>query len=169
MRAAIFFMAAFLAVTAAATTAALAANLEQSILDAHNKERASLGLKPLTWNANLAVGAAAWAKHLADTGDRAHSKPAERGNTGESIWVGTSGSFGYTEMVYGWLAEKDFFVNGAFPAITKTKDGRIPGHYSQMVWRNTTEIGCGLATGGGSDILVCRYNPGGNKIGETPY
>jgi len=152
-----------------AATSAQAANLQQAMLDAHNKERASLGLAPLTWNAQLAEGAAQWAKHLADTGERGHSKPADRGNAGENIWVGTTGEFGYYEMIYGWLAEKPNFVDGPFPAVTKAGDWHATGHYSQMVWRNTTEIGCGLATGGDWDILVCRYNPAGNRIGEKPY
>lgn len=165
MRIVSFFLAAL-----AATTAAEAANLQEAMLDGHNKERASLGLAPLTWNAGLAAGAAAWAKHLADTGERGHSKPADRGNSGENIWAGTEGAFGYYEMMLGWLGEKDDFVDGTFPAVKKTAGGwHVVGHYSQMVWRNTTEIGCGLATGGGSDILVCRYNPGGNRIGEKPY
>lgn len=159
----------FIIAVVLAATAAHAANLQEAMLDAHNKERASLGLAPLTWNADLAAGAAAWAKHEADTGERGHSKLADRGNAGENIWVGTTGAFGYYEMIYGWLAEKPNFVDGVYPAVRKTNDAPLPGHYSQMVWRNTTQIGCGLATGGNSDILVCRYNPGGNKVGEKPY
>ena len=156
-----------LAMTAAAT--AQTNDFEKQILDAHNRERATLGLKPLTWNATLAAGAKAWAAHLAETGLRAHSKPAERGNTGENIFAGTAGGYTPDEMVGGWLAEKPNFVNGAFPAVVKAGDWHVVGHYSQIVWRNTTEIGCGLATGGGSDIMVCRYNPAGNLVGQVPY
>jgi hypothetical protein len=39
-------------------------------------------------------------------------------------------------------------------------------HYTQMIWPQTTEIGCGYAPGGGFNWLVCRYNPGGNKDGK---
>ena len=45
------------------------------------------------------------------------------------------------------------------------------GHFTQMVWKTTTEIGC--AVGKRKDIpgyiVVCRYNPPGNVIGQKPY
>lgn len=43
------------------------------------------------------------------------------------------------------------------------------GHYTAMVWQNTREIGCGFAGTASIDILVCRYNPAGNIIGQMPY
>ena len=44
----------------------------------------------------------------------------------------------------------------------------LPSHYTQVVWRNTTEVGGGLARGGSNNILVCQYNPAGNVIGQPP-
>ena len=38
-----------------------------------------------------------------------------------------------------------------------------------MVWQNTHEIGCGFVSTASIDILVCRYNPQGNIIGQMPY
>jgi hypothetical protein len=38
-----------------------------------------------------------------------------------------------------------------------------------MVWRDTTDVGCGLATGGGNDFLVCQYAPQGNFMGERVF
>jgi len=43
------------------------------------------------------------------------------------------------------------------------------GHYTQMIWKNTTAVGCAVATGGGMDPLVCRYSPSGNFIGQPVY
>lgn len=41
------------------------------------------------------------------------------------------------------------------------------GHFTQLVWKNTTAVGCG-ATDCGDDgwLFVCEYSPAGNVIGE---
>jgi hypothetical protein len=38
-----------------------------------------------------------------------------------------------------------------------------------MVWRTTKAIGCAMATTRDYDVLVCRYSPAGNLVGEAPY
>jgi hypothetical protein len=43
------------------------------------------------------------------------------------------------------------------------------GHYSQIVWRDTKSLGCGLATGEGIDYFVCQYEPAGNVVGTKPH
>jgi hypothetical protein len=48
------------------------------------------------------------------------------------------------------------------------------GHYTQIVWDGTTDIGCGYAIGdvngtGYGILIVCRYGPSGNYRGQTPY
>ena len=45
------------------------------------------------------------------------------------------------------------------------------GHYTQMVWKNTQEVGCGTGSGDGHpfNILVCRYSPAGNFMGQAPF
>ena len=43
------------------------------------------------------------------------------------------------------------------------------GHYTQVVWRNTREVGCAVARNGSDDFLVCRYWPSGNWMGQVPF
>jgi uncharacterized protein YkwD len=142
---------------------------DKAVLDAHNKERATLGVPALTWSDALAKDAAGWAAHLVQLGHPVHSKPEERNHEGESLWMGTAGAYSPDEIVGGWIAEKSNFVYGAFPAVVKSGDWHVVGHYTQVIWRNAKQVGCAKTTLSGSDLVVCRYNPAGNLVGEKPY
>lgn len=135
------------------------------ILAAHNKYRSQLGLTSLTWSNNLANSAQDWAGNLAATGQFYHSSTGY----GENIWWGTSGNYSFTQMVDTWGSEKQYFRYGIFPNVSSTGSWYDVGHYTQIIWRNTTEVGCGFASGNGYDVLVCQYNPSGNYTGETVY
>ena len=138
------------------------------VLAAQNAERAALKITPLTWSDTLAADAAVWAKHLAETGAWAHADEGIRKGAGENLWEGTAGAFTPEEMVGGWTNEKRYYQYGPFPD-GGMNGGQPIGHYTQMIWRNTTEVGCALASGGGKDVLVCRYTPMGNVVGQAPY
>jgi len=48
------------------------------------------------------------------------------------------------------------------------------GHFTQVVWKNSTELGCGAAQGVktfqgnqyNAFYVVCQYGPAGNVIGQ---
>ena len=43
------------------------------------------------------------------------------------------------------------------------------GHFTQLVWKNTKEIGCGAACNSKNKCYVtCNYNPPGNYVGQFP-
>jgi hypothetical protein len=135
------------------------------------------------WSDSLAAGSQAWADHLATLNRGFHATDAEKGGPfGENIASWTHGCalsslvppLDYNKvvcpgdtlrlMVMTWVNEKTSYVPGT--PITNTNFN----HYTQLVWRTTTEIGCGMATGSnGNDFLVCRYSPAGNQFGQTPY
>ena len=147
----------------------LPASFDQRILAAHNWERMRLGLEPLSWNDALAGSAKAWADHLAATGRFEHAPEDGQAPEGENLWAGTRGYYSPEEMVEAWTREKRFFRPGLFPDNSTTGEVEDVGHYTQMVWRATTQIGCAKATGTREDILVCRYSEAGNYIGERPF
>jgi hypothetical protein len=69
-------------------------------------------------------------------------------------------------MVESWVAEKSNYHGGLY---NRQPGDPVIGHYLQIVWRTTTEIGCGMATGSVYDYLMYRYTPPGNRVGESPY
>jgi len=138
----------------------------RSMVKEHNVFRSELQLSFLEWSADLANDAKAWANHLAEIDKGDHDRSI-RGREGENIWWGTAGAFTYAEMVDFWGNEKKNFVYNIFPDCSQGH--AIVGHYTQVVWKNTTKVGCALATNGEKDYLVCRYSPAGNIIGQNPY
>ncbi len=139
---------------------------QRELLAAHNRYRNEVNVPDLTWSDEVAKSAQEWADHLASTNSFEHS---QNSHYGENLWQGTANSYSQTQMVNSWGDEKKDFVFGTFPDVSKTGKWSDVGHYTQVVWRNTTQVGCGLATGGGNDVLVCQYNPPGNYEGEKPY
>ncbi|HCA95824.1 MAG TPA: hypothetical protein DEP38_14640 [Cyanobacteria bacterium UBA9226] len=136
------------------------------ILNAHNKYRTEVNIPGLTWSDEVAKSAQKWADNLAATNSFEHSGT----NYGENIWQGTANAYTQTDMVDGWGSEKKDFKYGTFPDVSSTGDWSDVGHYTQIVWKNTKEVGCGLATSqDGNDILVCQYNPPGNYNNQKPY
>ena len=141
---------------------------ENRVLAAHNRERDVLGIAPLRWNPALAVDARGWADHLARTGEFEHA-PEQEEPQGENLWAGTRKSYSLEAMVDGWVREKRYFRRGLFPNNSSTGRVEDVGHYTQLVWRDTLEVGCALATGTREDVLVCRYAQAGNYEGELPF
>jgi len=138
------------------------------VFAAQNAARQELGLAPLVWNGRLAAEARQWAGHLADTGGFAHGIGTGSGQ-GENLWKGTRGAYSPEEMADAWIGEKRYFRPGRFPDVSTTGDWKKVGHYSQIIWRQTNEVGCAIASSSDSDILVCRYANPGNVIGQVPY
>jgi len=146
-------------------------NVEERLLAAHNRERASLGIPPLRWDEGLARDAAVWAQEQVRLGRLEHypDDPGDPDPQGENLWAGTKGYYGIEAMVGLWIDEKRNFRPGAFPHNARNGVLNDIGHYTQLMWRTTGTVGCAVARGRHDDFLVCRYLEGGNVMGEVPF
>lgn len=144
--------------------------LDRRVLAVHNRERASLGIAELQWDPSLAQAAQRWADHLGSTGEFRHSDD-EPGVApqGENLWAGSRGYYSPEAMTGLWVAEKSDFQPGTFPNNSRSGNVEAVGHYTQLMWRRSTAVGCALAHGREEDFLVCRYSTAGNVIGQRPF
>jgi len=145
------------------------ADFNARLLAAHNAARSAMGVPPLAWNATLAADARVWANELAATGRFEHSpdSPGEEPQ-GENLWAGTPRAFSPESMVGLWVAEKGDYRPGVFPNNSRSGDVENVGHYTQLIWRDTRQVGCATAVGQREEFLVCRYSEAGNVYGQRP-
>ncbi|MBV9612877.1 MAG: hypothetical protein JO091_10400 [Acidobacteriaceae bacterium] len=132
----------------------------RQIVAAHNVVRSRVGVPPLVWSDEVARTAQEWAETLLATGVFAH-----RGNSsyGENLFEASGLVLTPWQVVNAWASEaKDYEY--AVNSCTS-----VCGHYTQIVWRDTRAVGCGIVRDGRREIWVCNYAPNGNIIGERPY
>ena len=142
-------------------------DLERRLLEAHNVERARVRAGFLIWSEVLEVEAREWAEDLIASDRFAHD-PRPHGH-GENLWMGWGDRvFQPEDMVGGWIAERRLYRAGVFPNVSRTGDWVAVGHYTQLIWRGTTHVGCAVAARGDRSILACRYSPPGNVDGQRP-
>ena len=136
------------------------------IVERHNHYRAKVGVPPLSWSNDLATQAQRWADHLASRRCAMDHSPSggRYGNDyGENLFWTSERADEY-EAIDDWASEVSYFNSRT------RKHTHLNGHYTQMVWRETTEVGCAVAVcSDGAEIWVCNYNPAGNIVGEPTY
>lgn len=136
-----------------------------AILTVHNDARAAVGVPDLTWSDAAANLAYSYAQQHAAAGCGTLTHNSNRGNYGENIAWG-SGSRTVTAAVTQFVSEKQYYNY----ATNSCASGKMCGHYTQVVWKNTTGVGCGSAMcSDGGVITVCNYTPPGNYVGQKPY
>ncbi len=152
-----------------------------NILDYHRQVRVSaFGNVPeatMTWDDKLSKVAENWANRCqwSHNAGRTIDYAAQGGSgyVGENIAFYTTPSpFTPLDMVKSWANEKKDFT---YP--TTCSSGKVCGHYTQMIWKSTSRVGCAQANCpslsgipyGNTRFVVCDYAPGGNYVGKAPY
>ena len=137
----------------------------------HNQARANVNPVPTTalpsmsWDATVAAAAQAWA----DQCNFSHNAAGY----GQNLYASAGGGPpSPTAVVSSWVSEVSAYNYSA-----NTCNGTC-GHYTQVVWRSSTLLGCGIKscstnTPFGAQfpnwyIVVCNYSPAGNN-GSRPY
>lgn len=152
-----------------------------SALKVHNDAREEVGVKPLVWSENLEIDAKKYADYLASKGIFKHSGSLNEINQGENLYStayfvfqenGEKFFFENTNYLkdasISWLGEKKDYTYAKI-GDRKNNFSKI-GHYTQMVWNETTQVGIAYSKSiSGKVYVVARYYPAGNIISQFPY
>lgn len=124
----------------------------------HNFDRAAYKVAPVKWDCKLAAMAQEWAtRGVFEHRDTPY---------GENLFVGADPGATINNMIDMWLSEKAFWTNKTGTCAA----GKVCGHFTQIVWKGTTKVGCGVnrnAPGKWKVMFVCNYDPSGNTGGPA--
>lgn len=108
----------------------------QEMLDLHNKFRCAVGTPPILWNAALQCQAQ---KTQNSIGRFSHSSSYDLDiSSGENLATGTKPS----QAAWMWF--------------TEYTQSSVRGHFTAMVWKRATHIGCGIQRSG-NGVIRCQY------------
>jgi pathogenesis-related protein 1 len=154
----------FVLAIAMAAAVASAQNTPQDFVDLHNRARTTVGVGPVVWDSTVAKYARDYAAKR--SGD-CLLKHSDGGPYGENLFWGSGTSWTAAHAVKGWVDEKQNYHRS-----TNTCDsGKVCGHYTQVVWRKSTRIGCArvICAANRGVFIICSYSPPGNIRGERPF
>ncbi len=151
---------------------------EQALVAAHNKARHLEGVNnDLHWDKTLEQDAQSYANTLANSGAWEHDPKNHAGYNngpyGENLYASTAKPT-LEDAADAWIKEKRNYHYGKVGDENTCDRGAICGHYTQVMWKETSQVGCAMAkykTGNMKNwyLIVCKYKTPGNYIGQTPY
>lgn len=174
----------------------------QMIIDSHNVYRAKVArgeeskglpgpqysaadMQQLAWNEELAQVAQAWASSCPNYHDCHDCRKllSRSYYVGQNIfyeWSSTDGGSVWDTAIRLWYEEVQYVPNYLTKSY-RSMDHAVIGHYTQLVWAETREIGCGAAYHDCSKVFkgrswklkckiyVCNYGPTGNFLSKPMY
>ncbi|XP_066060304.1 peptidase inhibitor 16-like [Chamaea fasciata] len=139
------------------------------ILDEHNKYRSQVSppaqaMMKMTWDTDLEVGAQNHAKNCIW---------GQNGGRGRANLFATASTLDVKLAIEEWDNERKFYNLKTSECVP----GQTCDNYTQVVWAETTRVGCGHSSCKKVDgieienvqLLVCKYYPPGNRKDKLPY
>uniref|UniRef100_A0A0N5BJE1 SCP domain-containing protein n=1 Tax=Strongyloides papillosus TaxID=174720 RepID=A0A0N5BJE1_STREA len=132
-------------------------DMKDRILKESNEYRAAHDAKPLSVDPAIEKKAQAYAEHLAKIGQMVHDPKNHQDKLGENLAFGSPviAHIG-VKLWYDEIKDYNFNSQGF-------KHGT--GHFTQLVWKSSSKVGCGVAAGSSGVFTVCKYSPPGNLQG----
>ena len=152
-----------LAMAAAMMNPSQAQNSPQDYVSPHKAARAAVRVGAVGWSTKLQAYAKSYANQRSGDCKLQHSG----GPYGENIFWGSGSSWKAADAVNLWVSEKQDYNYGS----NSCAAGKQCGHYTQVVWRASTNIGCArvVCTNNLGVFIICNYEPAGNVVGQKPY
>ncbi|KAL6540815.1 Cuticle-degrading protease [Orobanche minor] len=137
--------------------------LHHQFMDKQNQARKAVGLNRLVWSDTLARYAGSYAGQRREDCALEHSN----GPYGENIFWGSGDEWTPDQAAAAWVDEGQWYDYGS----NSCAEEQQCGHYTQIVWRNTSKIGCArvVCDDDKGVFMTCNYDPPGNYYGERPY
>ncbi|XP_010885778.1 cysteine-rich secretory protein 2-like [Esox lucius] len=146
--------------------------VQKEIVDLHNDLRR--GVQPparnmlqMSWNNEAAINAQKWANQCTMSHSPADQRRTSTSGCGENLFMSTN-ERPWTSAIQSWYSEVNNYNYDSNGSI----NGKVVGHYTQVVWATSKEIGCAVAKCPNSVwkfYYVCQYCPPGNYVGRKPY
>ncbi|KAL8140962.1 hypothetical protein V2J09_006983 [Rumex salicifolius] len=156
-------MSLLIVISLALALSCSAQNSPQDYLNVHNAARAQVGVGPMSWDTSLVSYAQNYANSRNGNCDLVHSG----GPYGENLAWGSWSTFSGVDASNMWVNERQDYNYGS----NTCAPGKVCGHYTQVVWRSSTRLGCARVpcNNNGGWLVICSYNPPGNYVGQRPY
>lgn len=141
---------------------------------AHNRVRKNAKPSPspelaeMKWSTDVESAALIWARNCSFS----HDTRLNVLNMGQNIFASTF-AHSAEDAVAAWADEAEDYDY----SLNQCATGKVCGHYTQIVWRNSLRVGCATVTCLSNSpwkrnpwyLTVCNYAEPGNWLGKKPY
>ncbi|KAK0140485.1 Cysteine-rich venom protein ENH1 [Merluccius polli] len=142
--------------------------IQTQITEKHNAFRRAVqppaaDMLKMNWSDALAASAQAWLDQCVSNHGPASSRTINGYEMGENLFQSAS-PVNWDSVITAWHNE---VRNYKYPE--GSVNGKAVGHYTQVVWNSSYQVGCGVAKCGSVYLYGCHYYRAGNFVGWPPY